>query len=81
MTLATQSYGSETVSRLANSYSLLLLHGTDDQVLPAYSSTIIFQLAPAPKKMIIYQGAGHELEEVSEDVHKTVYGWLTGQLL
>lgn len=80
VTLATQSYGATEVYQLAPRCSILLLHGTADTVIPAASSEYIYQLAGEPKRLILYDGAGHNLDEVAEDVHRVVRNWIVEQL-
>src|SRR5207245_2753457 len=64
ITLATQSYGTESVSDLASDCSLLLVHGTADESLPALCSQFIYQYAHMPKRLVLYEGAHHGLTEV-----------------
>lgn len=81
VTLATQSYGAiYTAPRLKNGTSLLLVHGTEDGVLPVYCSEQVYQVAHEPKQLVICEGAGHSLDEVSEDVYRLVNGWLIEHL-
>ena len=80
VTLATQSYGAQLVADLAPRASILLLHGTADSVLPARCSEFVYSLAGEPRRLIIYDGAGHGLDEVADQVERTVRDWLTGQL-
>jgi cephalosporin-C deacetylase-like acetyl esterase len=61
VTLSTQSYGAEGVSRLKQGSSILLIHGTDDRVLPPYCSSYLYNLANDPKEIIFYKGATHVL--------------------
>jgi uncharacterized protein len=65
VTLATQSYGAiNAISKLRyGRISLLLIHGTEDDVLPLYCSEQIHQLANEPKQLVILRGAGHSLNE------------------
>ncbi len=82
VTLATQSYGAaEGISKLTQGISALLIHGTHDKVLPVYCSQQVYQQAHEPKKIILYKGAGHGLDEVAEEVFELVYGWLADNLL
>lgn len=82
VTLATQSYGAaESISKLNQGLSSLLIHGTHDKVLPVYCSQQVYQQAHEPKKIILYKGASHGLEEVSEEVYELVFGWLANNLL
>ncbi|WP_315786114.1 dienelactone hydrolase family protein [Fischerella sp. JS2] len=80
VTLATQSYGTDVVSELATQCSLLLLHGTADQVLPPYCSQSVYQLALQPKRLILYPNAGHGLDEVADEVTQVVRDWIVDQL-
>jgi dienelactone hydrolase len=64
VTLATQSYGAaEAVSKLKQGTSLLMIHGTNDKVLPVYCSEHVYQHAHEPKRLVIYKRSGHGLDE------------------
>jgi cephalosporin-C deacetylase-like acetyl esterase len=80
VTLSTQSYGAEGVSRLKQCRSILLIHGTDDKVLPPYCSSYVYNLANDPKEIIFYKGATHGLDEAAEQVHQMVDDWLVKHL-
>lgn len=80
VTLATQSYGAGLASELATQCSLLLLHGTDDPVLSPYCSQYVYSLALEPKRLVIYPGASHSLDEVAEETHQVVRDWVIEQL-
>jgi pimeloyl-ACP methyl ester carboxylesterase len=80
VTLSTQSYGTEGVSRLKKGSSILLIHGTDDKVLPPYCSSNVYNLANDPKEIIFYKGATHGLDEAAEEVHQKVHDWLVKYL-
>ena len=82
VTLATQSYGAaHEVSKLKQGTSALMIHGSDDKVLPAYCSEQVYQKAHEPKQIVLCKGAGHGLYEVSEEVYELVYDWLVNSLL
>ena len=87
VTLATQSYGAtDAVTRLkhggsSNHVSLLLIHGTKDGVLPVRCSQQIHQMASEPKRLVVFKGAGHGLDEASEEIYKLVYEWLVSYLI
>ena len=80
VTIATQSYGTKEVPELATQCSLLLLHGTNDSVLPFHCSQQVYDLALDPKQLILYPDAGHNLDEVADEVYATVRDWLLEQL-
>ncbi len=77
VTLATQSYGTETVGQLGERCPILLIHGTDDPILPPGSSEHVYEMAQEPRRLLIYEGAGHNLDEVAEPVYLAVRDWIT----
>jgi hypothetical protein len=82
VTLATQSYGAaDGVSKLKQGTSAIMIHGSNDKVLPVYCSEEVYQQAHEPKQIVICEGAGHGLDEVSEAVYELIYGWLVNSLL
>lgn len=76
VTLATQSYGISPISLLPESTSVLLIHGEADETLPPSSSVYAYNLAHEPKKIKIYENAGHGLSEVSDSVYNEVKNWI-----
>jgi pimeloyl-ACP methyl ester carboxylesterase len=80
VTLSTQSYGAGEVGNLAPDCSILLLHGGADTVLPASASRYVYRRAHEPKRLIIYEGAHHGLDEVADQVYQTVHNWLAAAL-
>jgi len=80
VTLSTQGYGVDPIARLGPRCSVLLIHGTGDQVLPQVCSEHAYQLAQEPKRLLLYEGANHALDEVSEEVHLVVHDWIVEQL-
>jgi len=79
VTLATQSYGTERVAELSPR-PLLLVHGTDDEILPPVCSLSTYRQAHEPKEIRIFQGARHGLDEVTEPLRQLVHAWLLRQL-
>jgi fermentation-respiration switch protein FrsA (DUF1100 family) len=80
VTLATQSYGTDVVSRLAPRCSILLIHGTADRTLPPSASEFVYRHAGEPKRIILYEGADHALNQVATEVEAVVRNWLREQL-
>jgi pimeloyl-ACP methyl ester carboxylesterase len=80
VTLATQSYGADAVMELGHECGILLLHGRADTVLPPQSSDFVFQMAHEPRRLILYDGAGHGLDEVAPEVEQVVRSWLRERL-
>ncbi|AKB82381.1 hypothetical protein MSBR3_1803 [Methanosarcina barkeri 3] len=80
VTLATQSYGIGPISLLPESTSVLLIHGEADETLPPSSSVYAYNLAHEPKKIKIYENAGHGLKEISNKVYGEVRDWIIENL-
>lgn len=80
ITLSTQSFGINPISSLPESTSVLLIHGKVDETLPPSSSVYAYNLAHEPKKIKLYEDAGHGLAEVSEEVYTEVKDWIIANL-
>lgn len=73
--LSPQLYGTRTVERLAPR-SLLLAHGTADKILDVQASHDIFSRAGEPKRLELFEGAGHSLRSCAGELFEVVQGWL-----
>jgi len=73
--LSSQTYGTRTVERLGK--PLLLVHGTRDSVLDPAASEDIFARAREPKRLVLYEGAGHSLRESAVELEELLVEWLT----
>lgn len=80
ITLSTQSLGIIPISNLAEGVSVLLIHGDKDKTLPPESSVYAYSLAHEPRKLTIYEEAGHGLAEVSDEVYIEVKKWIENRL-
>ena len=80
VTLSTQSAGVGPVSQLKEGTSILLIHGKEDKILSYSSSVYTYRLAHEPKKLVLYEGAGHVLDEVADKVYEEVKDWIVGNL-
>jgi pimeloyl-ACP methyl ester carboxylesterase len=74
VTLATQSAGCEHASELGST-PLLLLHGTDDEILPAATSTVVQMLA-GHGEVVLLPGAGHLLTQAASEVRERLATWI-----
>jgi pimeloyl-ACP methyl ester carboxylesterase len=74
--LATQAHGVEALADLAPVTGSLIIHGTADVVLPPSCSEYAYKVAHQPKRLTLYEGAGHSLDEVAFDVRKEVREWI-----
>ena len=77
--LSSQSAGAQRVADIAPR-PLLLVHGTDDAIIPTRASQFIYDLAQQPKELRFYEGAGHGLTECREELDELLFGWLKEKL-
>lgn len=80
VTFAAQSFGAEIISQMQEHQSVFLMHGRKDDVLPAFSSATLYQLAHEPKDVFFYHNGSHNLDEVSSDIYEKTKTWLLTQL-
>ena len=74
--LSSQLYGTRTVERLAPK-ALLLAHGTADGILDCAASKDIYERAQEPKRLELYEGAGHTLHSVADELEELLRSWLS----
>lgn len=77
--LSSQSAGAQRVADIAPR-PLLLVHGTDDAIIPTRASQFIYDLAQQPKELRFYEGAGHGLTECRQELDELLFGWLKEKL-
>lgn len=77
--LSSQSAGAQRVADIAPR-PLLLVHGTDDAIIPTRASQFIYDLAQQPKELRFFEGAGHGLTECREELDELLFGWLKEKL-
>ena len=73
--MSSQRFGTQTVHELKK--PLLLIHGSNDEILDQAASKDIFERAEQPKRLEILEGAGHGLLEVADDVHDLLEDFIT----
>ena len=78
VTLATQSAGCELAAELGDT-PLLLLHGTDDEILPPDTSNVV-QILAGHGDVVLLPGAGHLLTQAADEVHDRVHTFITTNL-
>ena len=72
--LATQSAGCELASELGDT-PLLLLHGTEDEILPPETSGVVQMLA-GHGEVVLLPGTGHLLTQSKDEVRDRVRSWI-----
>ncbi len=74
ITLATQSAGCEPASELGDT-PLLLLHGTDDEILPPDTSGIVRMLA-GHGEVVLLPGTGHLLTQAADVIRARITAFI-----
>jgi Phospholipase/Carboxylesterase len=74
VTLATQSAGCEHASELGDT-PLLLLHGTDDEILPAETSAVVQMLA-GHGEVVTLPGTGHLMTQAAAEIRERLSAWI-----
>lgn len=73
-TVATQGYDAAQIQAVAPR-SLLLVHGTADRVLPAHVSRLLYDAAGEPKRLVLLEGAGHDIAGHEDEFVELVVAW------
>jgi predicted esterase len=76
VTLSTQSAGCEHASEV--SAPLLLLHGTEDEILPPETSQVVQMLA-GHGEVVLLPGAGHLLTQAAGEIRQRLFEWIPEQ--
>ena len=77
--MSTQTYGTDLAPRVAPR-AMLLIHGSDDEVLPDACSRQVFERAKEPKELKLYRGARHGLDQVREELLDLLVRWIPDHL-
>ena len=77
--MSSQTYGTELTPRVAPR-AMLLIHGTNDDVLSPMCSRQIFAAAGEPKELKLYPGNGHGLDESRQEILDLLVRWIPEQL-
>jgi pimeloyl-ACP methyl ester carboxylesterase len=80
ITLATQSYGTSPIRYLPADCSTLLIHGTEDRVVPLSCSQYVHDQAHEPKQIMFCEGADHSLDFVAATLYRVISEWLQKHL-
>jgi pimeloyl-ACP methyl ester carboxylesterase len=74
VTLSTQSAGCEVAAELGDT-PLLLVHGTNDEILPPETSAVVQMLA-GHGEVVLLAGAGHLLSEAAGELRERLVAWI-----
>ncbi len=73
--LSSQLTGTELADRLSPR-PLLLVHGSADEVLPDRCSREIYRRAREPKRLVLYPGCRHGLDQCRDELDRDLLAWL-----
>jgi len=73
--LSTQTHGAGMAGQLAPR-RLLVVHGKADTRLPYSCGQQVYDWAKDPKELVLYDGAGHRLEECRDDLESLLGRWI-----
>ncbi len=79
-TVASQTFGTELVSRVAPR-RLLLIHGTADEVLSDRCSRHLYAQAREPKELLLFEADGHGIERHRAELLRALDEWCAATLL
>jgi pimeloyl-ACP methyl ester carboxylesterase len=74
VTLSTQSAGCEVAAELGDT-PLLLVHGTNDEILPPETSAVVQMLA-GHGEVVLLPGSGHLLSEAAGELRERLRAWI-----
>jgi alpha-beta hydrolase superfamily lysophospholipase len=77
--LAPQTYGARLAGRLAPR-PLLVVHGTADTRLPYTCGVQIYDWAREPKRLVLFEGAEHRLDECAAELDQLLMQWIPATL-
>jgi alpha-beta hydrolase superfamily lysophospholipase len=73
--ISSQLAGAHVVGNLKPK-PLLLIHGTDDTILPDQCSRMLYEQAGEPKTLKLFEGGDHRLTRFGDELFTLVEGWI-----
>jgi fermentation-respiration switch protein FrsA (DUF1100 family) len=73
--LSSQTFGVTNVAHLSPK-RLLLMHGEEDEILPAACSITLYRDAKEPKRLLLYPGCLHGLDQCRDAIDRDLTAWL-----
>jgi alpha/beta superfamily hydrolase len=80
VSLSPQTYGAH-MAGLLSPRPLLVVHGKSDTRLPYTCGVQIYSWAREPKRLVLYDGAEHRLEECREELETLLAEWIPATLV
>lgn len=79
VSLSPQTYGAN-MAGLVSPRPMLIVHGKADTRLPYTCGMQVYEWAQEPKKLVLYEGAEHRLEECREELADLLREWIPAAL-
>ena len=79
VSLSPQTYGAN-MAGLVSPRPMLIVHGKADTRLPYSCGMQVYEWANEPKKLVLYDGAEHRLEECREELAALLSEWIPATL-
>ena len=79
VSLSPQTYGAN-MAGLVSPRPMLIVHGKADTRLPYSCGMQVYEWAQEPKKLVLYDGAEHRLEECREELADLLREWIPAAL-
>ena len=79
VSLSPQTYGASGAGQISPR-PILLVHGKADTRLPFSCAVQIHDMAQEPKKLVLFEGAEHRLEECRDDLEDLLRDWIPATL-
>jgi fermentation-respiration switch protein FrsA (DUF1100 family) len=73
--LSTQAAGADSVAHL-NGRPVLFMHGEADEMLPDRCSRDLYARASEPKKLLLYPGCRHGLDDCRAEIDRDLLSWI-----
>ena len=73
--LSSQTSGTQLADRVSPR-PLLVMHGTADEILPDACSRDIYRRAKEPKRLVLYPGCRHGLDQCQEELDRDLLAWI-----
>ncbi len=73
--LSSQTAGTGQVGNISPR-PLLLMHGTDDEILPDACSRDLYQRAGEPRRLLLYENCRHGLDDCRDEIDRDLLGWI-----
>jgi fermentation-respiration switch protein FrsA (DUF1100 family) len=74
-TLSSQTAAATAISKLSPR-PVLLVHGTEDEILPVRCAYELYYMAREPKQLILYRDTRHGLDERRDELDRDLAGWI-----